>query len=281
VVDDEPPWQSSWRAAFFDRDSFLPVLLLAVGSMLAFPFADTFRGGTMVIYPFTAGLLLLGMHRSRVRPRTFRLAVCALVAVAVCTALSTLVRALTDVEDGRLVALDMLLYAVLYAIAFPAIVRRAFQHRRVTYNTLAAAICAYIVLGLWFAVIYRGLATAVDAEFFRDVPVPEAGEFVYYRRRPLDRRGRGRRRPGVPGHRGGPHREPLRQRALPGEGPSNPRLRARRGRSGLICTDPRSPDLAMGERWMRTARTAPPSRPGRAGTRRGPVPWDRPSSCDA
>jgi hypothetical protein len=180
VVDDEPPWHSSWRAAFFDRDSFLPVLLLAVGSMLAFPFADTFRGGTMVIYPFTAGLLLLGMHRSRVRPRTFRLAVCALVAVAVCTALSTLVRALTDVEDGRLVALDMLLYAVLYAIAFPAIVRRAFQHRRVTYNTLAAAICAYIVLGLWFAVIYRGLATAVDAEFFRDVPVPEAGEFVYY-----------------------------------------------------------------------------------------------------
>jgi hypothetical protein len=180
VAPEEPPWQSPWRAAFLDRESFLPVLLLAIGSMLAFPFADTFRGGTIVIYPFTAGLLLLGLHRSRVRRRTFRLAVGALVAVAITTGISTLVRALTDVEDAHLVALDMLLYAVLYAIAFPAIVRRAFQHRHVTYNTLAAAICAYIVLGLWFAVIYRGLATAVDTEFFRDVPVPEAGEFVYY-----------------------------------------------------------------------------------------------------
>jgi hypothetical protein len=180
-VDEEAPtWQTTWRAAFLDRDSFLPVLLLAIGSMLAFPFADTFRGGTVVIYPFTAGLLLLGLHRSRVKPRTFRLAVLALIAVAVCTGISTLVRALTDIEDDRLVALDMLLYAVLYAIAFPAIVRRAFQHRRVSYNTLAAAICAYIVLGLWFAVIYRGIATATDAEFFRDVARPEAGEFVYY-----------------------------------------------------------------------------------------------------
>jgi hypothetical protein len=180
VDDDAPASHTTWHTALFDRDSFVPVLLLAIGSMLAFPFADTFKGGSVVMYPFIAGLLLLGMHRSRVSRRTFRLAVGALITVAVCTAISSLVRALTNVEDRHLVGIDMLLYAVLFAIAFPAIVRRAFQHRRVTYNTLAAAISAYIVLGLWFAVIYRGIASASDTEFFATVEVPEAGEFVYY-----------------------------------------------------------------------------------------------------
>ena len=177
----EPATPFSWRAALFDRDSFVPVLLLAVASMMALPFADSSnQTGALIVFPFSAGLLLLALHRSHVRPRTFRLALGVLIVVGVGTTASTIVRIATDTDEQRLIVVEMFLYAVLFGVTFPAIVRRAFQHRRVTLNTLAAAISAYIVIGLWFAVIYRGLSAAEDFVFFRDVTDPAAGDYVYF-----------------------------------------------------------------------------------------------------
>jgi hypothetical protein len=177
----DPTRPFSWRSALLDRNSFVPVLLLAVGSMTALPFADSSnQTGALVVFPFSAGLLLLALHRSHVHPRTFRAALGVLVLVGVGTTVSTIVRIATNTDEQRLVVVEMALYALLYAVTFPAIVRRAFQHRRVTLNTLAAAISAYIVIGLWFAVIYRGLSAADDFVFFRDVTDPAAGDYVYF-----------------------------------------------------------------------------------------------------
>lgn len=173
----------TWRSALLDPHSFVPVLLLAVLALVAFPFADTFRGAAVIAFPFNAGLLYLALKRSRVRPGTMRFAFVVLGVVAVGTLANVVVGIFTHVDERYILVIDMALYAVLYAVAFPAVVRRAFQHRRVTLNTLAAAISAYIIIGLWFTSIYRGL-DAISAmhgyEFFKGVKETRAGDFVYY-----------------------------------------------------------------------------------------------------
>ena len=58
--------------------------------------------------------------------------------------------------------------------------RRAFQHRNVTMNTLAAGISAYLIIGLWFATIYRGMASIEGGEFFAQPGPPRPGDFVYF-----------------------------------------------------------------------------------------------------
>jgi hypothetical protein len=79
-----------------------------------------------------------------------------------------------------LVAVSSFLYAIVYAIAFPAIVRRSFQHRRVTYNTLFAGITAYLVIGLWFGAIFRGVSALENYQFFDNVTSPRVGDYIYF-----------------------------------------------------------------------------------------------------
>lgn len=172
-----------FRDALLDRHSFVPVLLLALGALLAFPFADSFRGANIISLPFIATLTLLALDRSWVTPRTMRAAIVVLCVVTVGTLTSFTIRVFTRADDRYILIVDMTLYAVLYAMVFPAVVRRAFQHRRVNLNTLAAGISAYLIIGLWFTAIYRGLSAVASlggTEFFRDVASPRAADFVYF-----------------------------------------------------------------------------------------------------
>jgi hypothetical protein len=158
----------------------VPVLGLALLSIVLFPVTDAFRWGGIVAYPVSAALVLTALHRSRVRPTTMRAAVVVLIVVGVGTVLSSLARIADIGEDRYLVALSSFLYALLYAVAFPAIVRRSFQHRRVTTNTLYAGISAYLIIGIWFGVIFRGISALESYHFFDRVTAPRVGDYIYF-----------------------------------------------------------------------------------------------------
>jgi hypothetical protein len=163
-----------------DRDNFMPVLLLAIVCMVLFPFSENFRLGALIVYPASAALLVISLHHSRVHPRLMKAAIVILVLVGIGTLLSSIARLLNVGEDRHMVALASFLYALLFAVAFPSIVRRAFQHRNVTLNTLAAGISAYLIIGLWFATIYRGMASIQGGEFFAQPGPLRPGDFVYF-----------------------------------------------------------------------------------------------------
>jgi hypothetical protein len=148
--------------------------------MVLFPFSENFRLGALIVYPASAALLVIALHHSRVHPRLMRTAVVALILIGVGTVLSSIARLLDVGEERHMVAVASFLYAILFAIAFPAIVRRAFQHRNVNMNTLAAGIAAYLIIGLWFATIYRGLASVEGSGFFAQPGPPAPGDFVYF-----------------------------------------------------------------------------------------------------
>ncbi len=182
AVTDATPDRTSWhvRRLFLDPDSFVPVLLLAVVCMVLFPFSDNYRLGALIVYPFSAALLVIALHHSRVHWRLMRAAVVILVVVGVGTLLSSIARVLEVGQERHMVATASFLYALLFAVAFPAIVRRAFQHRNVNLNTLAAGISAYLIIGLWYAALYRGMAFIEGSGFFAQSGPLRPGDFVYF-----------------------------------------------------------------------------------------------------
>ncbi len=182
TVTDAEPDRTPWglRRLFLDPDSFVPVLLLALVCMVLFPFSDNYRLGALIVYPFSAALLVIALHHSRVHWRLMRAAVVILVVVGVGTVVSSIARVLEVGEERHMVATASFLYALLFAIAFPAIVRRAFQHRDVNLNTLAAGISAYLIIGLWYAALYRGMAFVEGSGFFAQNEPLRPGDFVYF-----------------------------------------------------------------------------------------------------
>ncbi len=168
------------RGALLDRDGFVVVLVLAAICVVMFPFTDAFRIGALIAYPASALLLLVALHHSRVHPTIFRAAVGILVVVGIGTLLSSIARLLNVGTDRHMIAIASFLYALLFAFAFPSIVRRAFQHKDVSLNTLAAGIAAYLIIGLFFAALDRGIAAVAGWEFFTGVLLPRPGDFMYF-----------------------------------------------------------------------------------------------------
>lgn len=171
---------TDWRRTLLSRDSFFPVLGLAILCIAASPVIDSFRWGFVVTFPFLAALVVSALHRSRVSPGVMRIAWVLLIVVAVGTVITTYARHIEFSDERILVAITSFLFALLYLVAIPAVTRRAFQHARVTVNTLAAGLTAYLLIGILFAALYRGVAALDDFRAFDGVLRPAAGDYAYF-----------------------------------------------------------------------------------------------------
>lgn len=62
----------------------------------------------------------------------------------------------------------------------PMIVRRVFEHRRVTIRLVVAALCAYLQVGYAFGFLYQAIDLASDAPFFSQGRVGGLFEYLYF-----------------------------------------------------------------------------------------------------
>ena len=98
--------------------------------------------------------------------------------VAGCVALAPLVL-ITD--TASVVALAYLLpAALLVGATLPVTISRVLHHRRVTYETVLGALCAYVLIGLLFAFVYIAVDEFRDAPFFVQPGPHDQGEFLYF-----------------------------------------------------------------------------------------------------
>jgi hypothetical protein len=175
-----PVLRDDVRSTLWSSESFFPVLVLALVSTVSFPITDRFRWGFLITLPILAATILLAFHRSDVRRKTLRVAT-ALTVVAFLGAMAAQTAgAAPDSRPSGVVS--SLLLAVLLFFSLPVITRRAFAQRRVNLNTLAAAVTAYLLIGLFFATTYRFLSAVQDAAFFGGEMAGqnEAGDFHYF-----------------------------------------------------------------------------------------------------
>ena len=178
--DDRASDRSGWRHHLFDSGSFVPALLLAVLVIVLSPVLDAWRYGFVIVFPLSAALVLLVFQRSVASPRLMRIAVVLTIAVGVLVLVISVARAFGLGNDDYLVGARSLLFAALIAIAFPTVVRQAFTHRRIDLNTLAAGITAYLLIGIFFASMYRSIAAFHHYEIFAHIDRPQAGDYTYF-----------------------------------------------------------------------------------------------------
>jgi Ion channel len=100
------------------------------------------------------------------------------VLTAACVALAPLV---LIVNSSSIVGLTYLLpIALLVTATLPITLNRILHHRRVTYETVLGALCAYVLLGLLFAFLYLAVGDLRDTAFFAQPGAHEQSEYVYF-----------------------------------------------------------------------------------------------------
>jgi hypothetical protein len=185
VPDDLPaprrePLSEELRQDLFGRASFVPVFFLALLTVMGFPIADNFHWGFLITVPLLAGTILLAFHRSQVGRRFLHAASLVVVVAGAGSLAAASAIAASGVETRWLLGVTSALMAGLILLALPAIMRQTFRHRKVTINTLAAGVTAYLFIGFFFTALYRVIHAVEGVPFFTLDGNPEGGEYQYF-----------------------------------------------------------------------------------------------------
>jgi Ion channel len=151
-------------------------LLLAdiVLTFLVLAQIDPARWSRLVLAPATASMLLLSLLASHARPRLMRGAVLGVgvaFLIELCEAIFD-----TDLFDGSTFAI----YGLLVLIAPIVIVNRILRHTEVKLSTILGAVCAYLLIGMFFGFVY-GLIDRIDSRpFFDGRGVVDQFDYIYF-----------------------------------------------------------------------------------------------------
>lgn len=156
-------------------DSYASLLVLLLANFFLFELVDDPRWGAVGSTLLSAAALIVAISDPEsghgLKPRHW-------VSVAACVALAPLVLVM---DSTSLVGLTYLLPVVLLVTAtLPVTLSRVLQHRRVTYETVLGALCAYVLIGLLFAFVYLAVNDLRDDAFFAQPGLHSQGEFLYF-----------------------------------------------------------------------------------------------------
>ncbi len=84
----------------------------------------------------------------------------------------------TTVSSGT--AFSIAAIACVVGIGPPLLVRRIFQRRQFKFADVAAALCAYLELGLFFSFLYGALDLLTTNPFFAQGPSAAASDYLYF-----------------------------------------------------------------------------------------------------
>ncbi len=141
------------------------IVTAAVGDM---------RIGAFIVPALLGGCLVVTLRASGVRRRTLLVST----ALAVLATIAGGVAAL--VGEGEWVKVLSSVVAVAFVVISPlAIFRDIRRHAEITTRTVMAAICVYLFIGLFFALVYRIVGT-IDPPFFVQVEETTVPDTLYF-----------------------------------------------------------------------------------------------------
>jgi Ion channel len=171
------------RQDLLGRDGYLVVLILTLVSMVAIPIDEEFRGGSVLTAVILGLLVTVTMSRSRVPGWTRRLAA-VVVSFSVALAVADAIQGIRpddvglSLERAWVRGLAAGSYTLVLALCLPAILRRVLSRDKITLNTVAASLAAYLLIGLVFASAFR-CVDLIHQPFFRQHPV-DSFTYVYF-----------------------------------------------------------------------------------------------------
>ena len=162
------------RRALLSRESYAGLLVILLVLIALSPLFSSLRFGALAAAVAVAGTLVLALRASDAQLGLVRIAV--FVGIS-----ATLVAAAAgaDSPDDR-AAFSYAVIGLLLGWTLVAILRKVATDRVVTINTVLGALCAYLLLGLFFASAYGVIGSLVDEPVFSQQATADAGDFVYF-----------------------------------------------------------------------------------------------------
>jgi hypothetical protein len=156
-------------------DSYASLLTLLLANFLLLELVDDRRWGAIGSTILSALALVVAISDPdsghRVTRRHWIL-------VTACVALAPIV---FIVNSASIVGLTYLLpVALLVTATLPITISRVLHHRRVTYETVLGALCAYVLIGFLFAFLYLAVNEVRGEPFFTQPGPHSQGEYMYY-----------------------------------------------------------------------------------------------------
>ncbi|HEY0492754.1 MAG TPA: ion channel [Candidatus Dormibacteraeota bacterium] len=165
-----------WRGAVLGRDRYGVVLTLILGSIILTALTgDVGFGRRLAWTSLLAVSLIFTLWTSR-----------APAPVLIVTLALTVVSLGVSVGSGMLIPESMHRTAnygiatVLVSVTAVVVARRLVQHPTVNADTIAGAVCVYLLLGEFFAMMFGLLATLESGSFFRSTSNPTTLDYVYF-----------------------------------------------------------------------------------------------------
>jgi Ion channel len=156
-------------------DSYASLLVLLLANFFLLELVDDPRWGAIGSTLLAAAALIVAISDPDAGHRIHRRH---WIQIAACVALAPLVL-LTN--SGGVIALVYLLPVVLLVTAtLPITLSRILRHRRVTYETVLGALCAYILIGLLFAFLYLAVDEVREGPFFAQAGEHAQSEYLYF-----------------------------------------------------------------------------------------------------
>jgi voltage-gated potassium channel len=156
-------------------DSYASLLVLLLANFFLLELVDDPRWGAIGSTLLAAAALIVAISDPDAGHRIHRRH---WIQIAACVALAPLVL-LTN--SGGVIALVYLLPVVLLVTAtLPITLSRILRHRRVTYETVLGALCAYILIGLLFAFLYLAVDEVREEPFFAQAGEHAQSEYLYF-----------------------------------------------------------------------------------------------------
>ncbi|MFL5945376.1 MAG: ion channel [Gaiellaceae bacterium] len=156
-------------------DSYASLLVLLMANFFLLELVDDPRWGAVGSTLLSAAALVVAISDPETGHRLKRKH---WILVAACVALAPIV---LIVNTASLVGLTYLLpVALLVSATLPVTISRVLHHRRVTYETVLGALCAYVLIGLLFAFLFLAVDDFRAAPFFVQPGPHDQGEFLYF-----------------------------------------------------------------------------------------------------
>jgi len=171
--------RTEFHEEYLGRQSYVPVFVCTLLLVVISPVLGEFFVGKLLTLALGSLTLYLALRRGRMHPRVLRHAVTAL-AVVTALVFVVIIAAQFGATSRFLVASTSLAFTLLALVTLPAILSRLFRHARVSINTVAAAMSAYLLLGVMFASAFRFIATVQTAPFFAQATSHESSNFEYF-----------------------------------------------------------------------------------------------------
>lgn len=179
--DADVDWDAARRALVRDlvgSDGFILVFLLTLLALFLLQAGNTIPGGELSAFAVTLVALGLALQRARILGWWLRTA---LVVGLVAVGTSALRHVVDDPDLSRaLTATGSGLFALFVLVTLPAVLGSAFGQPRVTLNTVAATLTAFLLLGILFTAVLRTVDLATDEPLFTDAPDPTVAEVTYF-----------------------------------------------------------------------------------------------------